>query len=125
MTKWQIKSGRKVTGGLLRRHMKKKRYQRGMDFVPVHVAETRKRKLRTMGGNMKISLIAANVANVLDSGKYKKAKIVTVLENKADPQYVRRNIITKGAVIQTELGNARVTSRPGQDGVINAILLKK
>jgi small subunit ribosomal protein S8e len=46
------------------------------------------------------------------------------VENPANPHYVRRNIITKGAVIKTELGNAKVTSRPGQDGVVNAALIE-
>ncbi|MCK5560714.1 MAG: 30S ribosomal protein S8e, partial [Thermoplasmata archaeon] len=47
------------------------------------------------------------------------------IENSANPFYVRRNIINKGAIIDTELGNARVTSRPGQHGMINAILITK
>ncbi|MBI2580102.1 MAG: 30S ribosomal protein S8e, partial [Candidatus Aenigmarchaeota archaeon] len=102
-----------------------KRYQAGSDFVPVHVAETKKRLLRTAGGNAKISLIAANTANIIHGGKSKKAKILGVRENRADDQFVRRNIITKGAVIQTELGDAKVTSRPGQHGVVNAVLLEK
>ena|SRR3989344_5413151 len=124
MTKWQLKSKRKITGGLLRRHSKRKRYQMGRDFNPVHIAETKKRTMRTMGGNVKISLLAANVANVIAGGKSQKAKIMNVTENIADLQFVRRNIITKGAVIQTELGPARVTSRPGQHGTINAVLIK-
>jgi small subunit ribosomal protein S8e len=37
--------------------------------------------------------------------------------------YDRRGVITKGAEIETSLGIARVTSRPGNDGVINAILI--
>ena len=35
-----------------------------------------------------------------------------------------RGIITKGALIETELGKAIVTSRPGQDGVVNALLVE-
>jgi small subunit ribosomal protein S8e len=34
-------------------------------------------------------------------------------------------VITKGAEIETNLGLARVTSRPGGDGVINAVLTGK
>ncbi len=124
MTKWQLKSKRKITGGLRRAHSKKKRYQKGRDFVPVHLAETKKRTLRTMGGNAKVSLLAANVANIMAGGKSKKANITSVTQNTADSQFVRRNIITKGAVIQTELGPARVTSRPGQHGTVNAVLIK-
>ena len=65
------------------------------------------------------------VANVLDPEKNtaKKVEILDVLDNTANRDFVRRKIITKGAVIETELGQARVTSRPGQHGVINAVLL--
>ena len=48
-----------------------------------------------------------------------------VIENTANPNYVRQNIITKGSVIETEKGKAKVTSRPGQHGVVNAVLLTK
>ncbi|MBS3163365.1 30S ribosomal protein S8e, partial [Candidatus Woesearchaeota archaeon] len=54
---------------------------------------------------------------------HKMAKIKTILENPANRHYVRRNIITKGSVIDTDLGKARVTNKPGQEGAINAILI--
>jgi small subunit ribosomal protein S8e len=65
------------------------------------------------------------VAVVADpvTGKSKSVKIETVKDNKANLHYMRRNILTKGAVIKTEIGDARITNRPGQDGIINAILL--
>ena len=65
------------------------------------------------------------MANVVDpkTQKSKKVKILTVVENSANPFYVRRNIINRGAIIETEIGKAKVTSRPGQHGLINAILL--
>lgn len=74
-----------------------------------------------------MALLTAEYANVLNPAdkKMKKVKIVAVNENPANPNYVQRNIITKGAIIQTDAGLARVVSRPSQDGVINAILLSK
>ena len=70
-------------------------------------------------------MMAKNV-NVFDpkAGKVKQTKILTVKSNAANPTYIQRNIITKGAMIQTELGLAQVTSRPGQDGVVNAVLVE-
>jgi small subunit ribosomal protein S8e len=67
----------------------------------------------------------ANFANVtnLTNGETKKVKIETVEENGANPNYVRRNLLTKGAIVRTEIGRARIMSRPGQDGIINAVLL--
>ena len=52
-----------------------------------------------------------------------KTEIISVVENPANIHYVRRNIMTKGAIIETELGKAKITSRPGQTGTINAILI--
>ena len=57
------------------------------------------------------------------SGKSSSTKIVEVVENSANPNYVRQNIITKGSIIETEKGKAKVTSRPGQHGVVNAVLI--
>jgi small subunit ribosomal protein S8e len=51
-------------------------------------------------------------------------KILGVAKNPANKEYERRQVITKGALIKTELGLARVTSRPGQNGVVNAVLVK-
>lgn len=125
MTKWNLHSRRKTTGGILNKSSKKNRYQRGRDFVPAHVGETRTREIRSMGGNKKIFMLAANIANVSAGGIIKKAKILKVIENPADSQFVRRNIITKGAIIETDLGKAKVTSRPGQNGIVNAIMVEK
>ena len=72
-------------------------------------------------------MLAAEYANVVVDQKkniVQKTKIITVTTNPADPNYVQRNLINKGATIQTELGNAIVTSRPGQDGAVNAVLIK-
>lgn len=125
MTQWQLKSGRKVTGGLLKKSSKKTKMQRGRDFVPTFVAEAKRRKLRTKGGGLKIMALAANVANISVKGKMQKTKILSVEKNAADSQFVRRNIVTKGAIVKTELGLARVTSRPGQHGVVNAVMIEE
>ena len=90
------------------------------------IGETKKRVVKVRGGNTKTRLVTDNYANVLDqkSGKYKKVKIDIVLENPGNRHYVRRNIMTKGTVIKTEMGKARITSRPGQDGIVNAVLVE-
>jgi small subunit ribosomal protein S8e len=79
------------------------------------------------GGSEKTSLKFADSVNVHDNntGKTQKAKITRVLENPANRDYERRGVITRGALLDTELGRARVTSRPAQDGVINAVLVPK
>ena len=59
------------------------------------------------------------------SGKTEKVEIQRVIRNPANVNYDRRGVITKGTIIKTSLGSARVTSRPGQDGTTNAVLVKE
>ncbi|MFH1511592.1 MAG: 30S ribosomal protein S8e, partial [Candidatus Woesearchaeota archaeon] len=33
------------------------------------------------------------------------------------------NIITKGTIVDTDKGKVRITSRPGQDGTLNGVLV--
>ena len=85
--------------------------------------QTVTRKVR--GKNLKTALVSANFVNlVLADSKVKKTKIVRVLENPTNNDYKRRGVITKGAIIETEDGKCKVISRPGQDGVVNGILVK-
>jgi len=126
MTKWNIDFGKKITGGIIHRHRKKRRFQRAS--LPLHtkIGKEKKRMDRKKSGIRKIRLAEAEFANVIDpeTKKTSKVKILDVIRNEADPQSVRRGIITKGAIIKTELGEAKVTSRPSQHGIVNAQLLK-
>jgi small subunit ribosomal protein S8e len=123
---WQAESVRKITGG--RRHPahNKRRAEVGRAPADTHIGDERRRAVRTFGGNYLFIALRANFANVTNpkNGETKKVKIETVEKNTANPNYVRRNLLTKGAIIKTELGSARITSRPGQDGIINALLLE-
>ncbi len=87
-------------------------------------AKKETKKVRTVGGNSKVKLKRAAYANVASGNSIKKAKILKVLESNT-PTMTRQNIIVKGAIIQTEIGKAKVVSRPGQEGVINAVLIKE
>ncbi len=60
-----------------------------------------------------------------ETGKVQKVRIVTVIENPCNPHYVQRNIITRSAVVGTDLGDVLITSRPGQDGALNGVLIGK
>jgi small subunit ribosomal protein S8e len=125
MVLWQGKSRRKITGGRLRLRRGKRKFEMGREQSETGIGQRRAKKIRVRGGNHKVRLFTAEYASVYDpkTKKAKKVKIKSVVENPANLHYVRRNIVTKGAVIETELGKARVTSRPGQDGNINAVLL--
>lgn len=124
--KIQGKSKRTSTGAVYHAHKKKKKYEMGREVLRTKVDKKIKRKIvKCRGNETKVRLMAANMANVFDpkSKKSFKLMIKSVAENPADSHFVRRNIITKGAVIETEKGKARVTSRPSQDGSINAVLI--
>lgn len=124
MVLWHMKSKRKKTGGKLRAGSGKKKYEKGRDQVETKIGKRRAKLIKTRGTLTKVKLRVAQHANVVDKkGKSMKVEIIDVKENLANLHYVRRNVITKGAIIDTKMGQARVTSRPGQDGNINAVLL--
>jgi len=126
MAIWQGRSLRKPSGGRIRFPRKKRRYELGREPVYTHVAPLRKKVVRVRGGNKKIKLLRADEINVYNpkTGKSEKAKIVSVIENPANPHFAQRNIITKGAIVETSLGKVKVTSRPGQHGVLNGVLIE-
>lgn len=112
------------TGGKRKKHADKKLSQLGGPFAATKVAAADVRKpARMRGGAIKMKLKRAGFANVLTKEGMKKAKIKRVLESGDNRHYARMNIITKGCIIETDLGKARVTSRPGQVGVVNAVLV--
>ena len=116
----------KITGGRrvplrVRRKYETDRYPN----EPINGAQvTITRRIR--GNNKKTALKAIDFVNLATGeAKVKKTKIIKVLENTTNNDYKRRGIITKGAVLETEEGKCRVVSKPGQNGIVNAILLKE
>jgi small subunit ribosomal protein S8e len=119
--------GRTQSGGVSKRLRKSRLFERGSEPTLTRIGDKQQvRVLRTKGAGSKAQVVQAATVNLFDpkAKKYLKAQVKTVAENLANRHYVRRNIITKGAVITTDKGKARVTSRPGQDGTVNAILLE-
>ena len=117
---------KKLTGGKRRPNRSRRAFEADdYPFEPV-VGETTRSPKRLRGGGVSHGLRTAAEANVYDagSGKTVKSKIIRVTANKANREYERRGVITRGAVIETEVGEARVTSRPSDDGVVNAVLMK-
>lgn len=127
MSIWHGEKGRKVTGGKIRIARKKRKYELGR--LPTHtkIGKEKIEIIRTKGGGKKIKAIAVEFANLVDpkTKTTKKVKILKVLENPANPHFVRMGIVTKGCIVETELGKAKVTSRPSQHGIVNAILVEE
>jgi len=121
----QHRSVRKATGGRYIAARKKRLYELGRAPTHTKVGKTKRKIISTKGGGLKVRVLTTEYANVLDpkTNKYEQAKIVTVSKTPANIHFARRNIITKGTILETEKGKVRVTSRPGQDGVVNAVLI--
>ncbi|MCG3218747.1 MAG: 30S ribosomal protein S8e [Candidatus Heimdallarchaeota archaeon] len=127
MVKDHGRSRRKITGGLFKSIRKKRLSEMGRPSAETAIGEVRRKLIRTRGGNRKVRVLADQFVNVMDSetGISKNVKIDDVEVNPASRYYSRRRIITKGAVLATELGRVKVTSRPGQHGSISGVLLKE
>ncbi|MFX1274156.1 MAG: 30S ribosomal protein S8e [Promethearchaeota archaeon] len=125
MARSQARSKRKYTGKKYKHSHKKRKRELARPPINTEIGEEKKKKQRTMGGNFKLKLFATQYINVTDpnTNKTSKTKILRFESNTASKDLNRRHIITKGTIVDTELGKARVTSRPGQHGVMNAILV--
>lgn len=119
------RSKRKSTGGRYKSARGKRMHEIGRQLSLTRIAKRKLKKITTKGGNTKLRLLRADTANLFDpkTKTYSQVKIKSVLENPANRHFVRRNIMTKGCIIDTEKGKAKITSRPGQEGTINAVLM--
>jgi len=127
MAVWNGNSKRSKTGRRIRYARNKKRFEIGRELHLSTIGTMKRKPIRTRGNNKKSRVLTADTAYVIDpkTNKTTKTDIITVVENSANVHYIRRNIINKGAIINTKIGKAKITSRPGQSGVINAVLLTK
>jgi len=121
-----MKIGRKISGGKYHHSRKKKKYANKGITRKVKLRETKAKKIRTMGGSEKSVLLSSDLANVINpkTKKSNKAKIKNVLETPSNRFLARQNILVKSAIIETELGNARITNRPSQEGSVQAVLIE-
>lgn len=122
--KSQFRAKRKVSGKIYVNFRKKKQAQLGGDSALTHIGNRRLRNKRVRGGNSKKSLLSGDFVLVSNGGKVEKMKILAVESNPANIHYTRRNIMTKGAIVKTEKGSVKITSRPGQGGLIQGVFVK-
>jgi small subunit ribosomal protein S8e len=122
----QAKPRRKASGSRYKGAVHKKTLaQYGSHATLTGLGTTKRDTKRSRGGQAKLSLVTANTVNVFDptTKKYTVATIKTITDNPANKNFVRRNIMTRGTIIDTSAGKAKITSRPGQEGGINAVLV--
>lgn len=127
MVIYQGHSHRLPSGAKFNPHMKKVKRRFGSDPIETHIGPSRKKFVRIRGGNVKVKAYAENKINVVDpkTKKTKSATIKSLEKNAASIDLTRRSILTKGAIVMTDIGRVQITSRPGQVGQINGILLEK
>ena len=114
----------KGTGGKRGKASDKKLRFVGGTFTATKVSTKEKRAVKRGRGNTgKVKLRTAKFVNVLTKEGMKKVTLRTVLETPDNRHYARQNILTRGAVVDTEIGKVKITNRVGQDGVVNGKLL--
>jgi len=118
---------KKASGGRKRGYRKKRKFEQGSFPAETILGETKRKVERRKGGNIKIKILRDKYACVTDpkSGKTEKVEVTRIIKNPANVDYDRRGVITKGAIIETPIGLARITSSPGQNGIMNAVLISE
>ena len=114
----------KITGGRRRPLRSRRKYEMNRFPNEALLGEPIMITRKVRGKNIKTSLKTVNFVNLAVDSNVKKVKILKVLENATNNDYQRRGVISKGAILETAEGKCRVVSRPGQHGVVNAILVK-
>lgn len=118
-----MKTGRKITGGKYIKSRKKKKYERPGQSRAIKLGEEKRKSVKTLGGNRKTFLLMGKMINLKQGDRTKKTEIKNVVETPSNRFLARQNILTKGTIVDTELGKAKITNRPTQEGVINGVLL--
>jgi small subunit ribosomal protein S8e len=123
----QARSKRKFTGKKYKHFHKKRKRELERPPIQTQIGQEKKKKQRTLGGNYKLKLFSSNFINLTDpaTNKTTKTKILKFESNPSSKDLNRRHILTKGAVVETELGKATISSRPGQHGILNGILISE
>ena len=114
---------RKASGGRYKKVKKKKLTGRQKESRVPKLGERKIKLMRGRGGNEKLTLFQENFVNLNAEGKTQKTTIKNVIETPSNIFLARQNILVKGAIIETELGKARITNRPSQEGNVQAILI--
>jgi len=120
-----MKLGRKITGGRYKKSRKSRLFEKKGQPRVVKLGKNKTKTMKTVGGHLKIVSLSGNTVNIMHKGKAKKANIKNVLETNSNRFWARQNILVKGAIIDTDLGKAKITNRPSQEGQIQAILVEK
>ena len=106
------------------RYRGKRRTEVASEEQLAYVGEADARKnYRKRSGSQTVRTLSVNQVNVnMKGGKTVRATVKNVVGNDADPNYIRRNIVTN---LDTDQGLVKVTSRPGMHGVVSGVLVEE
>ena len=116
--------GRKVTGGRYKKARKKKKHELGGQTRIVKLGEKKTKLMRVRGGKEKLVSLSQNKINIIKNGKAKVVEIKNVIETPSNRFLARQNVLTKGAIVETELGKAKITNKPSQEGNVQGIIVE-
>ncbi|MBI5803257.1 30S ribosomal protein S8e [Candidatus Pacearchaeota archaeon] len=119
-----MKTGRKISGGRYIKARKKKLNEIPGQKRIIKIGDEKRKTKRTRGGKKKVFFLKVKFVNVQTNKGAKKAEIKKVLETPSNRFLARQNVLTKGAIVETDIGKVRITNRPSQEGVINGILVE-
>lgn len=120
-----MKKGRKISGGRYKKSRKKKLFELPGQTRTIKLGKEKRKISRVTGGNKKLFLLKGKVINVKSRDKVEKSEIKNVIETPSNRFLARQNILTKGTIVETDLGKVKITNRPSQEGVINGILIEE
>lgn len=118
---------RKKTGGKKRAYRTHRVYEQGRQPVETLFGETQRKEVKGISRISKIKLVKADYVNVSnpETGTTERLEILDVVSNPANADYNRRGVITKGTIVRTENGLAKIVSRPGQEGSLSAVVYEE
>ncbi len=119
-----MNKGKKTTGGRYRKNRKKKSYELAGQRRIVKLGEEKRKSKKGLGGKRRRVLLRAEFINVLQNNKNKRVKIKNVLETPSNRFLARQNVLTKGTIVETDLGKVKILNRPSQEAVVNGILIE-
>lgn len=118
------KKGKKITGGKYIKQRKKKKNELAGQKRVIKLGDDKRKTKRIRGGNKKTYLLKGKTINVKTKDKMQKTEIKNVIETPSNRFFARQNILTKGTIVETDLGKVKITNRPTQEGVLNGILVE-
>ena len=95
---------RRLTGGRRSIHQKKRAFEKGRPFANTRLGAKTIRKIRVRGGNHKYRALRLNEGNFNWQSEQvtMKSKIINVVYNASNNEYIRTNTLTKSTIVRID-----------------------